>query len=338
MLGLGEQVCPAPVLAMSPSCIKMAHPAPKPSTGLTNDEVDFGVACQEAGEDSGQQVDALPVDHAAERHDGDASRLPLAKVGSVQRGVHGCREEGRGSGEGDQRMSEERASAPQILSGCQQDRGGSRGKPRPARPHLHTVGDDRDEAGGQAGPQHRVLLAGVGHADGGRHIRKAVLHGLVQRDGAQVRKTEQGVVGEHGGAACAARGHHGLVCHGAEGLVGVQDADALGGQNPVQRRVQAEEGGQGVLQDEGAAGEVDDLGEGRWGVAMWVVMDRSDPRRHTKRWGCASQRCTSCAMAASTGLGLGLDQLHARGGTEAFCGPSYTPNLPPILALRPLVR
>ena len=65
-------------------------------------------------------------------------------------------------------------------------------------PHApRTIGDDVDAVWGEAGPQHRVLLAGVGDADGLMHVGKHALEQLVHEDAGRVGEAKQRMVREH---------------------------------------------------------------------------------------------------------------------------------------------
>ncbi|GCC46327.1 hypothetical protein chiPu_0030327, partial [Chiloscyllium punctatum] len=106
---------------------------------------------------------------------------------------------------------------------------------------VDSVGDDRDGVGAERGPQHGVLLAGVGDAH--HVVGVAQRHGqqLVGQHRADVSEAEQRVVREDGAQAQRARVEERVVRERREGAVRVHQRDALAHQHPAHQRQAVEE-------------------------------------------------------------------------------------------------
>ena len=135
------------------------------------------------------------------------------------------------------------------------------GLARPEHDRVHGVRDDGHPVGRHGGPQHRVLLAGVRHADGVAGVGQGELQEGVRHHGARVAEAEQGMVGEDGGEAEEGGDHERLVGEGGEGGVAVDQGDSLGEEDVAEGGQGADDGRQHGLVVEGHDGQVEDLEE-----------------------------------------------------------------------------
>lgn len=92
---------------------------------------------------------------------------------------------------------------------------------------VDCIGDDRDDVGVEGGPQHSVLLAGVGHTYNVVGVAQRHSKQFIGQHGAEVSESEERVVCEHGVETHGLGMEQSIMGHGWEGAVGMHHSDTL---------------------------------------------------------------------------------------------------------------